>query len=296
MARASLPERAQAAALRALIAAVAALPVDVASALGAGAGRAVGRAWRRRDGRALAQLAYAMPELDAAGRRRIVDGMWANIGRNAAELPHLERIAADPARLEVVGAEHLRRLAGTGAAAILVSGHLGNWELLGPVARRLGMPLHVVYRHANNAAVDAVIRAYRLRGAVGLVPKGAEGARALLRLLARGGRVGLLVDQRMSDGIEAPLFGRPAMTSAAAAQLALRFGLPLLPAHCQRLDGAHFRIVVDAPLELAVTGDRRADVLAATVRLNALLEGWIRDRPEQWLWLHRRWRDATAEA
>jgi KDO2-lipid IV(A) lauroyltransferase len=88
-----------------------------------------------------------------------------------------------------------------------------------------------------------------------------------------------------------PFFGRHAMTAPAPAQLALKFGCPIVPARVERLEGAHFRLTVYPPLNLAAGGDRQADIAAAMGQINALIEDWIRARPEQWLWLHRRWPD-----
>ena len=122
-----------------------------------------------------------------------------------------------------------------------------------------------------------------------MFPKGAAGARLALAHLSRGGYLGMLMDQKMNDGIEARFFGRPAMTAPALAALALRFRCPVVPAHVQRVGPARFRLVCEEPLDLPDTGDRQADILAVTQAVNDRLERWIRARPEGWLWLHRRW-------
>lgn len=95
----------------------------------------------------------------------------------------------------------------------------------------------------------------------------------------------------MNDGIAVPFFGRPAMTAPALAQFALRFDCPVVPARVERLGGARFRLTIQPPLEIQKSGDRQADVLAAMTEVNRIIEGWVRDRPDQWLWLHRRWPD-----
>jgi len=99
----------------------------------------------------------------------------------------------------------------------------------------------------------------------------------------------MLVDQKMNNGIAVPFFGRPAMTAPALAQLALRFDCPVVPARVVRLNGAHFQLIVYPPLEVAKTGDREHDTLTLMTQVNTMIEGWIRERPEQWLWLHNRW-------
>jgi KDO2-lipid IV(A) lauroyltransferase len=175
---------------------------------------------------------------------------------------------------------------------VLFSGHLANWEMLAVVPAHFGIRLSIFYRAATNPLVDAIIVGLR-RAATGadvpMFAKGAQGARAAMAHLKAGGFLGMLIDQKMNDGIAAPLFGRPAMTAPAAAAFALRYRCTLVPAHVERLGPARFRLVVEAPLDLPDTGDRHADIAALAAAMNARLEGWIRARPGEWLWLHRRW-------
>ena len=110
-------------------------------------------------------------------------------------------------------------------------------------------------------------------------------------MLAEGRHLALLVDQKMNDGIAVPFFGRDAMTAPAAAQLALRFGCAIMPARVERLHGARFRITMSPPIAAPRTGDRHADMRAIMGEINRVIEGWVRERPEMWLWLHRRWPD-----
>jgi KDO2-lipid IV(A) lauroyltransferase len=159
------------------------------------------------------------------------------------------------------------------------------------VLREVGMPMASFYRAAANPAVDALISAERRRTSgegVPLFTKGMRGAREALIYLARGGRVGMLIDQKMNDGIESRLFGHPAMTAPAAASLALRIGCPLVPGHVERIGPARLRIVVEPPLAHSPCGDPHADIAALTQAMNDCLERWIRARPHEWLWLHRR--------
>ena len=107
--------------------------------------------------------------------------------------------------------------------------------------------------------------------------------------LREGGSLGLLVDQKMNDGEAVPFFGRPAMTAPALAQFARHFNLPIMPVHVVRLAPARFRLICEGPLQIAPSGDRKADVLATTLAVNQTLERWIRADPASWLWLHRRW-------
>ena len=245
-------------------------------------------------------LRRAMPEVDATRRRVIVRGVWDNLGRTICELPHLASIAKDTPSgpgWEMVGEAYLQAQAVRGGPAIFVSGHIGNWEMMPPAVAAYGMRLRSAYRAPSNRVVDEFLLGLR-RQAMGLdsdsecpllIPKGSAGARESLRHLARGGYLGLLLDQKMNDGIEARFFGLPAMTAPALAALALRYRCPVIPGHVQRIGPARFRLVCEAPLALPDSGDPRADQLTLTENVNLILERWIRERPESWLWLHRRW-------
>jgi KDO2-lipid IV(A) lauroyltransferase len=126
-------------------------------------------------------------------------------------------------------------------------------------------------------------------GDVPMFAKGAAGGRAAAAHLARGGYLGMLMDQKLNDGIEATLFGLKAMTAPAAAAFALHFRCKLLTGHVERLGPARLRLIVGPPLPVPDTGSRAGNVLAMTQALNDEFERWIRQDPQSWLWLHRRW-------
>jgi KDO2-lipid IV(A) lauroyltransferase len=239
-------------------------------------------------------LRLALPALDAAARKRIVRGVWDNLGRTAGEFPHVGQLTecASGPGWEIVGAEHIEALAARGGPAVLFTGHIGNWEVLPLATARKGVQFATVYRASDNPEIDALILELR-RASVGanekLFPKGAQGARQTLVHLRQKGFVGLLQDQKMNDGIRAEFFGQPAMTASALAALALKIGCPVLPTYAQRLAPGRFRVTYEAPVPLPNTGDKAADVAALTQTVNDRLEAWIRAKPESWLWLHRRW-------
>lgn len=266
------------------------LPVDWASALGGWIGRTIGpRMGQNR--KALRNLARALPDNTPAENRRIIRGMWDNLGRVMAEYPHLGTICSrlEGGRVEVIGLENWRAMQASGKPGIAFGGHLANWEVLPRLAGLTGLDLALIYRAPNNPWVDTMLR--RFRRSRLLFRKGQEGARALYGVLRQGGHVAMLVDQKMNDGIAVPFFGRDAMTAPAIAQFGLRLGCILLPARTERLGGARFRVTVYPPLEFRPSGDRAADERDIMVRINAIIEDWVRARPEQWLWLHRRWPD-----
>jgi KDO2-lipid IV(A) lauroyltransferase len=269
------------------------LPVDLASALGGFVARAIGPRLGLSN-RARANLRRFMPELGEAGIEAAVVEMWDNLGRLAAEYPHLDDIYSGGVspRVEMVGHEHVRAAQAAGKPVIFYGAHLANWELGAMLTTRFSTPVHVVYREANNRYVETLFRARRSRTAGGMIPKGKKGARMAIDVLRKGEWLGMLLDQKMNDGVPVPFFGVDAMTAPALATLALRFDCLLLGARLERLGGAHFRIEIQPPLALPHTGDRAADQLAVLRAVNADIERWIRRRPGQWLWLHRRWPDA----
>lgn len=284
--------RLEAAAARLLYGLVRLLPVDVASGLGGWLARTVGPRLGVSN-RARHNLRRAFPDKGPAEIEAIVKGMWDNLGRTAFEYAHLDKFRFfDPAdgRIEVVGTEYIDLVRDDGRPGIFFSGHLANWELMGLCATARGLPIHLVYRAPNNPFMDWLFRMRRSGGAE-LIPKGPGGARRAIALLKRGDHLGMLVDQKMNDGIPVPFFGRNAMTAPALAQFVLRLDCPAVPARVERLDGARFRITVYPPLDLVHTADRHADMATLMGRVNDLLEGWIRERPDQWFWLHRRWPD-----
>lgn len=271
--------------------------IDAASALAGGFMRVVGPMIRPVTARAEENLKAAFPDWDARRRREVIAGVWENLGRVAGEFAHLDKFRAyeTGGRIEMIGAEHFFRTAREGPPGIFVSGHFANWELMAIAMRQAGVRTAFVYRAANNPLVDEFI--IRTRAQVmgrRQIPKGRRGARALVDALRSGASLAMLVDQKLNDGIAAPLFGRPAMTTPAPARLALKFGAPIHPAAIERTKGAHFRMTVREALAFAPTGEEEEDVRRLTAMINATIEEAARRRPEQWLWLHRRWPAAGA--
>jgi KDO2-lipid IV(A) lauroyltransferase len=266
----------------------AAVPPDVASAVGGRVARLLGPALGVSE-RARRNLRRVFPELTPLQIERIVREMWDNLGRTASEYPHLSQIAG---RAEVIGGEHVARALARSRPIVFFTAHLGNWELAPAIAARLGAPLHLIYRPLRNRALDALMRRLRGRASVaGMIPRGRTGARQAVRLLAHGEHLGLLLDQKVSRGLASRFLGHDAVTTRSLAHLALRFDCSVLPARVERLDGTRFRLTVHPPIEPVRGASRTENMRAITARANALMEDWIRQRPEQWLWLHRRWRD-----
>ena len=271
-----------------------ALPLDVASALGGSLARRIGPALGV-TAKARRNLSASLPHLSAAEIETVIRGMWDNLGRVAAEYPHLRRIRAfeGDGRVEIRGLDHIDRAISGGRRMILVSGHLANWEIAPLTAGQYGIDGALIYRTANNPFVDRMI--LQCRGWPGeLMPKEVVGRNAIAAL-RRGAHLLILADQKLNEGIPVPFFGRPAMTAPTVALLALRFDCDVLPTRIERLGGARFRLTIEPPLPLPGTGNRAAAITALTTAVNAALERWIRERPEQWFWIHQRWSDEPAD-
>ncbi len=284
---------------QALFAALRRLGPAAASDLGGAVGRAIGPllpASKIAD----RNLRRALPTLDEAARRRVIRDVWDNLGRTMAEFPHLPALARTPSGpgWEIVGEEIVRELAAKGGPVIFVSAHTGNWEMLPPIAAHYGIPLASFYRPLGNPHLDTRIAALR-RAAIGRqvvnFRKGAAGAKAAFAHLMRNGYLGMLVDQKLNDGVAASFFGEMAMTAPAPAVFALRFRCPVIPTRIERLGPARFRLVVEPALVLPEGVANAPMVAALTQAINDRLEAWIRARPGEWLWLHRRWPHPPAE-
>jgi Kdo2-lipid IVA lauroyltransferase/acyltransferase len=267
------------------------LPLDCASALGGALARRIGPSLGVSE-HARRNISRAFPELSEIEIGRVVSGMWDNLGRVAAEYPHLRNMCVfEPGgRVEAHGFEHVDRAVAAGRQMIVFSGHIANWEIGMLAGAQHGISVAQIYRALNNPLMDRMIARFRGDRAE-LIPKGAIAARHAIAALRRGTHLGLLADQKMNDGIPVPFFGRLAMTAPALAILGLRFDCDVLPLRVERLNGARFRVTVFPPLPLPRSGEPHTDAAALMARVNATLEEWIRDRPEQWLWVHRRWPD-----
>lgn len=285
----TLGARLEALAAHGLYGGLSALPVDAASA-------AMGRLMRTVGPRlgvtevARRNLALAFPDWPADRREALIAPMWENLGRCMGEFPHLEDPNFFAERCDVVGAEHADALLRESEqGAICFSGHLGNWEVGPYAAESLGLVLHRIYRSANNPLVESLYRRGRAGVAGEMLPKGRESARRALSLLRGGGKLAMMMDQKLNEGIPVPFFGHEAMTTPALAQFALRLNLPVVPVRVIRLQGARFRVEILPPRRFERSDDHTADLLRVTTWVNGMLETWVREHPDQWLWVHRRW-------
>lgn len=239
---------------------------------------------------AMTNLAIALPDRTEAERAAILKGVWDNVGRTFAEFVVMDRISPKTGRVEIVGGDRLEAIRASGKPVIFVSGHFANWETMMVALFSAGIEAHVAYRPTNNPYVNRRIVEGRARYGIKLLSPKGKGGRELMLSLRRGTSIAILIDQKDTSGIEVPFFGRPAPTMAGAARMALHYGLEVQPLSVERLKGARFRMTVHAPIVLEKTEDRDRDIAEGTARINAFLEDRIRERPEGWFFVHRRWR------
>jgi KDO2-lipid IV(A) lauroyltransferase len=254
--------------------------------------------WRHEHGIGQANLAAAFPEKSPEEIEDILGGVWDNLGRVTAEFAHLDRIKTydtavpGPADIDYEQATydrfHALRL--DGKPALIFTAHLANWELSAMVAAAYKLDMIVVYRQPNIRAVaDAVLR---IRGnSMGeLMPTGLDTPLRLGEALAAGRHVAMLVDQYAVRGVEVNFFGRPTRANPLLARLARQVECPIHGARMIRLPDHKFRIEMTEAIKPPRDADGRIDVQGTMQTITDVVEGWVREYPEQWLWVHRRWR------
>lgn len=234
-------------------------------------------------------LKLCFPDKDEAWRDRVLAAQWESFGRGFAEFSLMDKLLPSTGRVELVNGERLKAIAASGKPVVFVSGHFSNWEVMPAAIVDAGVVCEMTYRAANNPHIDRRWKESRARYGVQLfAPKGGDGSRELLVGMSRGASVALMNDQKFNNGLAGTFFGHLVHTAPAPTRLALRFGTVLQPMSVQRLKGARFRAVVHDPIEVPDTGDRTADIKAGVDAVNAFVEARVRERPEEWFWVHRR--------
>lgn len=233
-----------------------------------------------------------MPE-----RRRLARRAAQHLGMTLLELPRLLTAPLEEtlARIRLEGVEHLHAAMQAHGRVLLLTAHLGNWEILCAAHRLTDYGLSVVVRPLDAPWLDAVAARLRRRTGVDLIDK--RGAlRPVLEALRRGRMVGILMDQNAArrEGVFVNFFGHPASTSRSIALLAVRTGAPIVPAFARRAGGAH-TVIIRPALPFPVSNDPETAIVELTARCTAQIESAIREAPEQWLWSHDRWKTRPAD-
>jgi KDO2-lipid IV(A) lauroyltransferase len=251
-----------------------------------------------------ANLTAAFPEKSATEIDAILDGVWDNLGRIAAEFAHLDRLSDfDPwhpersTRIEVrqVDLDRLFKVLKQPKPAIVFGAHFGNWELPAVCAAACKLDTAVLYRRPNNPAIDKWLHDTRAAAMGTLIPTSLDAPMKLAEALERGTHVGMLVDQYYTRGVNVIFFGRPTKANPLLARLARHFDCPIHGLRVVRLPGHRFRAELTEQVQPVRDADGKVNIAGTTQAIMSVIEGWIREYPEQWLWLHRRWRPEDQE-
>jgi Lauroyl/myristoyl acyltransferase len=244
-------------------------------------------------------LVAAFPEKSAAEIDTILRGVWDNLGRMGAEFAHLDRLLVfdpDPpdrrGRIDITpeNIERFIQLQGDGKPALIFAAHLANWELPAIGAATYGLDSAVLYRRPNIPGIDRWLRETRTANMGELISAGLDAPLKIAEALQRGAHVGILVDQYYVRGVEVTFFGRRTMANPLLARLARHFDCPIHGTRIIRLPGHRFRSEITDEITPARDADGKIDIAGTMQIITSVVEDWIREHPEQWLWLHRRWR------
>ena len=280
--------------LRAALFVVERLPIDAAGRVGSLLGSLAYRLAPKTRESALQSLNTAFPDLPLEARHRMARGCFAHLGRCVFELACIRQM--DPRIGEWVEWTEderllLERALARGRGVVFVSGHVGNWELLARRVALAGLPASTIAKESTDWRLTRMVERFRMQGRVESIWRGQPGAaKRMLRVLKSGEILGLLIDQDTAvQSVYVPFFGRPASTPRAAADLALRTGAAVVVGFCQRKEDGRYRLSMKeiSPLQ---TGDANNDAVALTRAMTAEIEGAIRRTPEQWVWMHSRWK------
>ena len=245
-----------------------------------------------------ANLTAAFPEKSPAEIETILAGVWDNLGRVGAEFAHLDHIwehdraRPENSRIEIQPRTHelFAQLRLDGKPALIFAGHLGNWELPALAAVAHGLDAAILYRRPNIASADRIIQDIRAVKMGTLIAAGRDAPLKLAEALRNGQHVAMLVDQYLTNGVEVTFFGRKTRTNPMLARLLRQVECPVHGVRIIRLPDHRFRAELTEEIPPVRDQSGRIDVQGTTQAVTSVVESWIREYPDQWLWLHRRWR------
>ncbi len=243
-------------------------------------------------------LTAAFPEKSPEEIETILEGVWDNLGRVGAEFAHLDKIwdydEAHPERSRIElpprTYELFHQLRLDGKPALIFASHLANWEMPALAAVAHGLDTAILYRRPNIAAADRIIQEMRQVKMGTLVPAGRDAPLRLAEALKNGQHVAMLVDQYLTGGVEVTFFGRKTRANPMLARLLRQVECPVHGVRIIRLPGNRFRAELSEEVKPVRDANGQIDIQGTTQAVTSVVEGWIREYPEQWLWLHRRWR------
>jgi len=283
--------------VRSVIALTRVVPRRLMLAFGSWLGLLADRLLTRHRRIALDNLTLALgDEIPPRQRRRIVRECWRHFARTIFDSFYIPRMdSASLLRMApFTGEEHIREALAKGRGLIFCSAHFGHWELAAISAGYRGFPIAIVARPLSNPGLEPVLRSLREISGNQIIYK-RNAIRSIIQALRLNRGVAIMIDQDARErGIFVPFFGRLASTTPAPAAIALRTGAPILPVSCVPDGKGRYVVRIQPAIDTRTTGDTEADVRRITAECTSILEGWVRERPELWLWMHRRWKTQPA--
>jgi len=245
-----------------------------------------------------ANLTAAFPEKSPEEIETILAGVWDNLGRVGAEFAHIDHIwdfdeaRPNEGRTQLSRRTHelFHQLRLDGKPALIFASHLANWEMPALAAVAHGLDTAILYRRPNIASADRIIQEMRQVKMGTLIPAGRDAPLRLAEALQKGQHVAMLVDQYLTGGVEVTFFGRKTRANPMLARLLRQVECPIHGVRIIRLPGHQFRAELTEEVKPVRDEHGKIDVQGTTQAVTSVVEGWIREYPDQWLWLHRRWR------
>ena len=269
------------------------LGIKNASTVGSILGKSVGPIFRSKK-IIIQNIKIVFSKIDKNKQEQIIKKMWSNIGRTFAEYIFLKDFKFNKtnfSHIKINGIEYLDEIKKSNKPAIFFSGHLANFELMAMELDKHGIKVAAIYRPLNNYFLNPLMEYLRMKYICpNQIPKGKTGLREIINKINNGYSIALMVDQRVSEGLEVPFFNQNAKTTTIPSQLALRYDCKLVPIFLERKNGVNFEMTIHEPYKVKKTDNSVQDTKDITIKINQILEKMIIKNPNQWLWPHNRWK------
>jgi len=239
-------------------------------------------------------IKFGLGDIDEKKQKKIINGMWSNIGRTFAEYVFLKNFRfnkIDPHHIKINGTKYLDEIKKSEEPVIFYSGHFANFELMAMELDKFGIKTAAIYRPLNNFFLNPVMEYLRMKYICPIqIPKGRMGMREIISRIKDGYSIALMMDQRVSEGQKIPFFEKSAFTSTIPAQLTLKYGCKLVPIFLERNESTSFEMTIYEPYDIKKTGNDEEDTKNITLKINQIIEKMIIKNPTQWIWSHNRWK------
>ena len=239
-------------------------------------------------------IKIALGDIDEEKQKKIIMGMWSNIGRTFAEYIFLKDFRLNKVKsghIKIIGTAYLEQIKKFGRPVIFYSGHFANFELMAMELDKAGIKTAAIYRPLNNFFLNPLMEYLRMKYICpAQIPKGRIGMREIIGRIRDGYSVALMMDQRVSEGKKISFFNKPAFTTTIPAQLALKYDCELVPIFLERKNNVNFEMTIQKPYKIEKTGNDEQDTKNIILKINQNIEKMIILKPSQWIWSHNRWK------